>query len=355
MVQDDGLSEFRRWVQLYWRFSMTIGWGVIGLGKHVKRFIVPALKEAENTKLVAVCSRSMERAQSFAAEHGAARAYDSLTEMLKNPELDVLFVATPNGLHAENTLQAAQAGKHVLCEKPMALTEADCERMIEACDKQKVKLSLDFQNRYHPAHIMARRLIRAGEVGEIRVAKAQICHGYMGGHWQGWRGDVNMAGAAAIMGSGQHSLDLLRFLLDREVEEVRALCIPPGDLDDQNFVILSFEGGIYATSISGVMAPRSDNDTVLYGTKAKVTCKGTLGTVVQGEILIEGDGINIRSSFPVDNPITGNYVRLIDAFNKTIEEDREPDIPAQNGLQMVRITNAILESSKQGRAIKLRK
>jgi predicted dehydrogenase len=241
-----------------------------------------------------------------------------------------------------------------MCEKPMALNEADCERMIEACDKEKVKLSLDFQNRYHPAHVMARRLIRAGEVGEIRVAKAQICHGYMKGHWEGWRADPGMAGAAAIMGSGQHTLDLLRFLLGREVEEVRALCVPPGDLDDQNFVILSFEGGIYATSISGVMAPRSDNDAVLYGTKAKVTCKGTLGTMVQGEILIEGESINIRSSFPVDNPITGNYVRLIEAFNRSIVEDREPDIPAQNGLQMVRITNAILESSRQSRAIKLR-
>jgi predicted dehydrogenase len=164
-----------------------------------------------------------------------------------------------------------------------------------------------------------------------------------------------MAGAAAIMGAGQHSLDLLRFLLGREVEEVRALCIPPGELDDQNFIILSFEGGVYATSISGVMAPRSDNDAVLYGTKAKITCKGTLGMVLQGEILVEGDGINIRTSFPVDNPITGNFVRLIEAFNRSIEEDREPDIPAQNGLQMVRITNAILESSKQGRAMKLRK
>ncbi len=82
-----------------------------------------------------------------------------------------------------------------------------------------------------------------------------------------------MAGAAAIMGTGQHTLDLLRFLLDKEVEEVRALCIPPEGLDDQNFVILSFEGGACGTSISGVMAPRSDNDAVLYGTKIKVTCK----------------------------------------------------------------------------------
>ena len=335
---------------------MSIGWGVVAVGKHVKRFIGPAIRDAGNTRFVGVCSRSLEKAQAFAQEYGVARAYDDLSAMLKDPELDVLYIATPNNLHAENTVQAAEAGKHVLCEKPMATSEADCVRMIEVCEKHHVKLGLDFQNRYHPAHIMARRLIQEGEAGDIYVAKSQYCHGHMGGHWEGWRGDPNMSGgAAAINGSGQHTLDLLRFLLDKEVVEVRAQCIPPDGLDDQNFAFLTFEGGACGISVSGVMVPRSDNDAVLYGTKAKITCKGTVGMVLQGELLIEGDNLNSKLAFPVDNPITGNYIRLIEAFNKSIIEDLPPDIPGENGLQMLRITHAVLESSRTGKAVKIKK
>jgi len=101
--------------------------------------------------------------------------------MLEDPELDVLYIATPHGLHAQQTILAAKAGKHVLCEKPMALTVPDCELMIQACDKNKVKLGIDFQNRYHPAHREAHRYIQSGMVGEINVAKAQSLTGEYGG------------------------------------------------------------------------------------------------------------------------------------------------------------------------------
>jgi len=152
---------------------MSIGWGIIGLGSLAKEQFGPALSSDPKSKLVAVCDVTMELAESFAASYGVERAYDSLEKMLKDPELDVLLIATPNNFHAEQTIQAAEAGKHVLCEKPMALTVPDCERMIEACKKNKVKLAVDFQNRFHPAHVEARRLIEAGMIGEITVVKAE--------------------------------------------------------------------------------------------------------------------------------------------------------------------------------------
>ena len=333
---------------------MTIGWGIIGIGKHAGRFIAPALEKAANTQLVAVCSRSMERAKNFATEHGVERAYDSLEKMLEDPELDVLYVATPNNLHTQHTIQAAQAGKHVLCEKPMALTEAECERMIEACHKNKVKLGIDFQNRYHPAHVVAHRLIKDGEIGEIVLAKAQYCHGFPRGHWQGWRNDPSMAGAGALVGTGVHPIDLLRFLLDSEIEEVTALCEgEESKVDDMDHVILKFKNGARGIVVAGILAPRSDNDAVLYGSKAKITCKSTVGMPLQGELFVEGDLINTRMTFPTEDVLQGNYISVVEAFSKCIEEDTEPDVPGSNGLQMVRITNAILESSRLGKAIKI--
>ena len=334
---------------------MAIGWGVIGTGNHVNRFMGPAIGKAANTKFVAVCSRSLERAQEFAAKHGVERAYDSLEKMLEDPEVDVVYVATPNNVHLRDTVQAAEAGKHVLCEKPMALTEAECERMIETCNKNKVKLGVDFQNRYHPAHVEARRLIQAGAVGEIHLAKAQYCHGRLGPRRPGWRNDPVVAGAGALVGSGPHPIDLLRFLLDSEIVEVRALCEPqpPDAVDDMDYSIFKFENGARGVVITGNLVPRSDDDAVLYGTKAKITCKGTVGMPLRGELVVEGDSIDMRMAFPTDDVIPGNYIRVVEAFSNCVVENTEVNISGYNGLQMLRIQNAILESSREGKAIKI--
>jgi len=337
---------------------MTIGWGVIGVGTHVKRFMAPALTRAGDTKFVAICSRSMERARSFAAECGVKRAYDSLAKMLEDPEVEVVYIATPNSLHASHTILAAKAGKHVLCEKPMALTVSDCERMIQVCEQNKVKLGINFQNRYHPAHIEARQYVQSGEIGKIYVAKAQYCHGSLEGRWHGWRNDPDMTGTGALGGTGLHPIDLLRFLLNSEVERVQALLTtktPYHKVDEMIYVILEFENGVDAVVISGILAPRSDNDAVVYGSRAKITCKGTIGTVLKGELLVEGEAINLKRTFPTD-PVA-LYVGVIEAFNKCIKEQVEPEagISGYNGLQMARITNAIIQSSCQGKAIKIEK
>jgi len=337
---------------------MSLGWGIIGAGGHAERSMGSALTLAANTKLVAVCDCNVERAKSFAVKYGVKQSYDSLGKMLEDPELDVLYIATPNSLHAQQTIEAAEAGKHVLCEKPMALTEADCERMIETCNKNKVKLAINFQNRYHPAHVEAHRLIRAGEVGEIMVAKAQYCRGFGHGHWQGWRIDPSMAGAGALMATALHPIDLLRFLLDSEVEEVQALCEPQAPyrtVDEMVYVILKFTNGVHGMVLSGILVPRSDDDAVLYGTKAKISCKGTIGVPLRGELVVKGDSIDMTMASPTDNPMSANYIRLVEAFNRSIEENAELDISGHNGMQMVKIANAILQSSHQRKAVTISK
>jgi len=339
---------------------MVIGYGVIGIGHHAERFMGPAISKAADTKFVAVCSRSIEKANNFASRHCVARTYDSLKKMLQDPELDVLYVATPNNLHTQNTIAAAEAGKHVLCEKPMALTEADCERMIETCNKNNVRLGVDFQNRYHPAHLEARRLVQDGKVGEIYTAKAQYCRTFTREQVrrnlkESWRSDLSMAGGGALMGTGLHPIDLLRFVLDSEIEEVQAVFDPktPETVDEMVYVVLKLQNGVHGLVISGYISPRSDDDLVLYGSQAKITCKGTVGMLLRGELLMESDSINLRMTFPTNDPLAGNYIRVVEAFNRCIEENAELDISGENGLQMVRITNAILESNREGKSVKL--
>ena len=336
---------------------MTIGWGLIGIGTHANRFLGPAIVQSFDTSFVAVCGRSPERARDFAARHGVKRWYDSYEKMLEDPEVDVVLVATPNNLHAQNTVQAAKARKHVLCEKPMALTEEDCMQMIKACKENGVKLGVDYQNRYHPAHIEARRLIQDGTVGEIKVVCARYCSGFMRGRWKGgWRDDPEITGAGALMATAVHPVDLLRFVMDTEIDEVQAACVtqtPFHSVDEMVYSILKFKNGAYGTVVSGILAPRSDNDMIIYGSQAKITCKGTIAMPLQGELFVEGDSINIRMNFPVPDPVPASYIRLIEGFNRYIRDKAAFESSATNGLQMTRITSAILESSRLQKVVKV--
>ena len=336
---------------------MSIRWGIIGTGTHADNFIVPALGSAGGTELVSICDIDLNRAGEFAARHKVEGIYDSMESMLDDPKLDAVWIATPNSLHAQQTIQAAEAGKHVMVEKPMALTVDDCERMIESCDRNNVKLGIDFQNRFHPVHMEARRLIQNGEIGEINAATAQFCRGFSRGFMKGWRVDPEIAGAGALMGQGLHPIDLLRFLLDSEVVEVMAMNDddpPDRPVEDMAHIILKFENGAHGIVICGILAPRPDNDAILYGARAKISCKGTVGMWLQGELLVDGDSIDLRMGIP-SGSVSGPelYVGVAEHFNQCINEGTPPLISGSNGMQMVRIANAIQESCRKGISVKI--
>jgi len=159
---------------------MTVGWAVVSTGRHPDQKMAPAINAAHNAEIVAVVSRDLARAQAFAAKHHAAAAYDDFESMLRDPRVDVVYLASPNFLHAEQTLKAAQAGKHVLCEKPMALTVEECQRMVEMCQRQKVSLGVGFHLRHHPGHQRLRQAVRDGVLGTVALAQAQWGYGNRG-------------------------------------------------------------------------------------------------------------------------------------------------------------------------------
>ncbi|MBI2907613.1 MAG: Gfo/Idh/MocA family oxidoreductase [Chloroflexi bacterium] len=335
---------------------MSIGWGIYGIGNHSRRSVAPAINRASNTEFVSVCSRSMDRAKAFAAEFKAKKAFDSYEEMLKDPELDVIYISTPNNLHAEHTIQAARAGKHVLCEKPMALTVADSERMIEVCAKEAVKLGINFQNRHHPAHVEARRLIEAGKIGQITLVTAQYSHGRMASGHTNWRSVPEMVGAGALTGTGLHPIDLLRFILGSEITEVRAFTdedLAAKKMDEMAIITLEFANGVHGMSISGLKVPRAYNHLVVYGTDARITGVQTVGMPLQGELLVDSDTWTTRTVYNDPHPMSGTYMYLIEAFNKCVLENGDPNASGQDGLEMVRVLDAILESSRSGKVVKI--
>jgi predicted dehydrogenase len=141
------------------------GWGIVSTGKHPDVKIAPAMAAAVGGELVGVYSRDQHRAQAFAQKHHARVAYSQLGDLLKDSRVDGVFVASPNALHADHVVQAAEAGKHVLCEKPMATTITDAVRMLKACRRAGVTLGVAFKLRQHPAYIRARSSSLPGRWG----------------------------------------------------------------------------------------------------------------------------------------------------------------------------------------------
>jgi 1,5-anhydro-D-fructose reductase (1,5-anhydro-D-mannitol-forming) len=340
---------------------MTVRWGIIGLGDIAENNFMPALAKAADAQLVSVFSRSAEKGRAFIATYGVPRAYNDLARMLADPQLDAVYIASPNALHADQAVAAARAGKHVLCDKPMALTEADGVRMIRAAEDNKVRLDVAYRQRYHPAHEEARRRAQSGVLGEIQLVKAQNFRGGARPYWPslpGWRNDPALAGSGSIVAQAVHSVDLLRYLTDSEIVEVRCITDedPPARLFEEAAVsIFKFANGALGHVASGAVVPRSDNDAVLYGSIGKIACLGTLGGGQTGrvpEVVVTTGAAEERTPYPHDTSIT-HTTRLIKAFNRSLTHGEATHMSAQNGLQMIRIANAMHESSRHGRAVKL--
>jgi 1,5-anhydro-D-fructose reductase (1,5-anhydro-D-mannitol-forming) len=159
---------------------MALGWGIVGIGSHPNLKVAPAMRIADGSELVAVCGRGQGRTDTFAEAHGAKAAYTSIDDLLRDSRVDAVFVASPNSLHAPQTIQAANAGKQVLSEKPMATAVEDAVAMVRACRSNGVKLGIGFELRFHPAHLFARELVAKGAIGRIRLAHGQWARGERG-------------------------------------------------------------------------------------------------------------------------------------------------------------------------------
>src|SRR5215212_5726991 len=199
-------------------------WGILSAANIARRRFVPGVRNGSEGQAAAVAARDGDRARAFADELGIPRAYGSYEELLADPAIDGVYIGLPNSLHAEWTIRAAQAGKHVLCEKPLARRAADAERMAAACELAGVILMEAFMWRHHPQHARVRELLAAGEIGESSLVRATFSFA-MGAERRAGP-DVRVQpelDGGALMDVGCYALDAARFLFDAEPIEVTAL------------------------------------------------------------------------------------------------------------------------------------
>ena len=341
---------------------MSLGWGIIGIGSHADLKLAPAMKLADDARLVAVYSRDHDRADAFAEKHGADAAYSDLDSILADSRLDAVFIASPNHLHAPQTIKAAAAGKHVLCEKPMANSVTDAAAMVSACRDHGVKLGMGFELRFHPAHLWARRLIDEGAFGRIRLAHGQWGRGNRGepehlpriGLREWWETPELIGDASVLVGLGVHLFDLFRFLLREEVVEVVAMTdgqTTHQPLEHIATIALRMRSGIIAQVMCGRMLPDTQNNLALYGSDGRFATRETIWEARLGRAEVVSAEVNDSETYEYD--YLANFVAELNDFRGALESDRDPAATGGDGLKATQVTAAAIESAKTGKVVKV--
>jgi 1,5-anhydro-D-fructose reductase (1,5-anhydro-D-mannitol-forming) len=338
---------------------MTIRWALIGAGRHPLLRIAPAFRHVGSGELVGVWSNTRDKAQSLAQAYAIPRIYDSIADALADPAIDAVFISTPNSLHASHTIAAAQAGKHVLVEKPMATNAADARAMVDACATAGVKLGVAFHLRHHPAHIAARQLIADGVIGSIVHATGQ--YGLFSFTPPAipnspWKADpAMMGGGGSLMGMGVHVLDILTHLIGARVVEVTALTDGQTDakpLDMLAVALLRFASGAIATMTSSARFPYSRNDLVLYGNQGRIVCAETVNMPPTGTL-------EVTTQYATDGSATQSYTfpawdsfaNELEAFSRAALDGSPFHADGWDGLHSVEISDAILAAQRSGRTV----
>ena len=196
-----------------------IGWGLIGASTIASQYVIDAIRAQPDAEIVGVASATPEHGADYAARHGIGRAHRSLDSLLSDPEVDAVYVSTTNEMHAAQTIAAAAAGKHVLCEKPLATSVADARRMVDACRAAGVVLGTNHHLRNAATHRAARDAVRSGRIG--KPLGARVFHAiYLPKGIQTWRIHDPRKGPGAILDLTVHSVDSLRFILGDDPVDV---------------------------------------------------------------------------------------------------------------------------------------
>jgi 1,5-anhydro-D-fructose reductase (1,5-anhydro-D-mannitol-forming) len=327
--------------------TSSVRWGIVGLGRIAGTEIAPAIAASPHGVLHGVVSRDQGRASAFAARHAAARALVSYRDLLADPELDAVYIATPNALHADQVVAAAMAGKHVLCDKPLGLSAADARRAVAACESAGVRLGITFQTRFHDNFGRFRELVQDGSLGEIRVVQVEMSSGRT--LLKGWRTDPALAGLGVINNIGVHAFDLIRFLLGAEVTEVTALTGHEQGLLPETLalVLLRYASGAlaYVNVNQSVAFPQAD--ITVYGTRGRVTGRSCTRMNMAGRL----DILTPDSETTLETASYHAYQGVVRAFEEAVLAGREPSPSGRDGLRSVELTDAIAGSLRDRRIV----
>ena len=332
-----------------------LGWAIVGLGSLAINQILPAFARSEKSKVVAFVSGSPEKARKLALRYGveARNIYDYQTydRLADNPEVDVVYVVLPNGMHAEYTIRAHKAGKHVLCEKPMANTPADCQAMIDAARAASRKLMVAYRVRYEPFNQEMIRMAREQELGPVKVVVAD--HGFNIGDPKQWRLKKDLAGGGSLMDIGIYSLQAARYVTGEEPVELTALShTTPGD---ERFKEVEETINFQLRFPSGALA----NCTSSYGYAGQnryrvIATRGWFE--LEPATSYSGLRMKVRKGNAVEErtlPVRDHFAMEMDHLSQCVMDGKDPLTPGEEGLRDLTLMMAIYEAARTGKTVKV--
>jgi D-xylose 1-dehydrogenase (NADP+, D-xylono-1,5-lactone-forming) len=322
-----------------------IRWGIMGCASIARRTLIPAIQGASNGTLLGIASRDPRKAKEWAARFDIPKAYAGYQALLNDPDIDAVYIPLPNHLHAEWTVRSAAAGKHVLCEKPMAMNAAEAARMIRAADRAGVVLMEAFMYRFHPQIDKALRLIRSGAVGEVRAVHAAFSFPFKGAPEDyRWRPET---GGGALYDVGCYPVSAARLFYGAEPSAVfaRARFHPELRVDMTTSLILEFPGDRFA-SIDCSFETQFQSRLEVVGSDGRLWMDRAFSAkLFDVEIRIVNED-TIRA-FPVRS--TNQYTLMIEHFGRSARSGKPVRYPASDALRNMTVIDAAFKSLRTGR------
>jgi predicted dehydrogenase len=310
-----------------------IRWGVLGVAKIATTKVIPAMQHASNLEVAAIASRDLNKARAAAEQLGIPQAYGSYEELLKDPSIDAIYNPLPNHLHVPMSIRAAEAGKHVLCEKPIGLSVAQTRELIAARDKAGVKVGEAFMARTHPQWLRAAEIVRAGRIGELRVVSGYFS--YFNRDPQNVRNIADIGGGG-IMDIGCYPITLSRMIFAAEPLRVHAFLDrdPEFKTDRLASVILEYPQGHASFTCSTQLVPYQ-----------KMHIFGTTGRI-EIEIPFNAPPDKPTRIFVNDEveefPVCDQYTIQGELFSRAILENTEVPVPLEDALKNMAVIEKIL-------------
>ncbi len=343
---------------------MPVKYGVIGCGSIAQHRHLPEAAANKDSKVVAVVDPVLDRVEEIAKKYGA-KAYIEYREMLKSPDVDAVVVCGPNSTHAAMSIDALNAGKHVLCEKPMATTRADATAMIKAAEKNGKFLYIGMNQRLMPPHVRAKEILDGGKLGKVLAFRTSFKHpGPEGWSVDGGKSWFFKKGQAFMGVSGDlgvHKADLIRWLLNQPITEIGGYLTtldkrdPEGhliDLDDNAYLTMKTEGGIIGSMIlSWTNYGAEENYTVIYCTNGvlSIGTDSTYGLIVDYR---NGDR-EMHKLGAMSSNVKQVASGVIDSFTRNILQNKPPEVDGREGYRALDVILTAMEASAQGKTLKV--
>ena len=323
-------------------------WGLIGASTIAAEHMIGAFR-ANGGEVIGVMSANAERAARYAAKHSIAKSTTGLDALIEDKDIDAVYISTTNELHRDQLFAAAAAGKHVLCEKPLALTLADARAMVAECRKRGVVMGTNHHLRNAATHRAMRDAIKAGHIG--RPLFARVFHAvYLPPHLQGWRIEKPDAGGGVILDITVHDADTLRFVLDDEPQSVTAMTSHAGmghaRVEDGVMGVIRFSSGLLAQFHDAFTTRYATTGFEVHGDEGSLIARDCMTQAPKGDVLLR----SAKGEKPIDLHHESLYARSVRLFQDAVEGHGAPAASGEDGVKSLSVAISTVEAARSGAA-----